>query len=132
MGPDTERKIPISEDTQPLEGPRKAAAVMVKMLRQQLAAVHFGPQSDYSFVPEPLETSYMDWSLPPFNAGYHAYAAHYNICDVQQKIRKPSQLIDGADANIFIVGETYSNEHLVGGAFCNRKNPLYIFYLSKP
>ena len=43
------------------------------MLRKQLAAVHFGPQSDYSDVPEPLEARYMDWSLPPFNAGYHAY-----------------------------------------------------------
>ena len=63
------------------------------MLRRQLAAVHFGPQSDYSMVPEPLDTTYMDWSLPPFNAGYHAYAGHYSVGDVQQKIRKPSQLI---------------------------------------
>jgi len=39
------------------------------MLRQQLAAVHFGPQADFTFVPEPLETRYMDWSLPPFGAG---------------------------------------------------------------
>jgi hypothetical protein len=95
LGPDRERKIPISDDMQPLDGPREAPPIMVKMLRSQLAAVHFGPQSDYTAVPEPLETRYMDWSLPPFNAGYHAYAAHYDVCDVQQKIRKPSQLIDG-------------------------------------
>ena len=129
LGPDTNRKIPVSEDTQPLEGPRKAPDVMVKMLRQQLAAVHFGPQSDFSFVPEPLETRYMDWSLPPFGAGYHAYAAHYNICDVQQKIRKPSQLIDGADADIFIVGETYSNDQAwVEGAFCTAESVLNDFF----
>jgi hypothetical protein len=129
LGPNTERKIPISEDTQPLEGPRKAPAVMVKMLRQQLAAIHFGPQSDYSFVPEPLETRYMDWSLPPFGAGYHAYAAHFNICDVQQKIRKPSQLIAGADADIFIVGETYSNDQAwVEGAFCTAESVLNDFF----
>ena len=129
LGPDTNRKIPVSEDMQPLEGPRRAPDVMVKMLRQQLAAVHFGPQSDFSFVPEPLETRYMDWSLPPFGAGYHAYAAHYNICDVQQKIRKPSQLIDGADADIFIVGEAYSNDQAwVEGAFCTAESVLNDFF----
>ncbi|MGA2288839.1 hypothetical protein, partial [Bradyrhizobium sp.] len=48
LGPDSRRRIPISEDTQPLEGPRKAPPIMVKMLRQQLAALHFGPQVDYS------------------------------------------------------------------------------------
>ncbi|MFL6213576.1 MAG: hypothetical protein ACJ74J_06730 [Blastocatellia bacterium] len=133
IGPNRERRIPVSEDTQPLEGPRKAPPGMVKMLRQQLAALHFGPQADYSAVPEPLETSYMDWSLPPFNAGYHAYAAHYNICDVQQKIRKPSQLIKGTDADIFIVGETYSNDQAwVEGAFCTAESVLNDFFGIKP
>ncbi|MBR0756819.1 hypothetical protein JQ604_31960 [Bradyrhizobium jicamae] len=129
LGPEAGRKVPISEDMQPLDGPRKAPDIMVKMLRAQLAAVHFGPQSDYTAVPEPLETKYMDWSLPPFNAGYHAYAAHYDVCDVQQKIRKPSQLIDGADADIFIVGETYSNDQAwVEGAFCTAESVLNDFF----
>lgn len=133
LGPGAGRKVPISENYQPLEGPRKSPDVMVKMLRQQLAAVHFGPQSDYSAVPEPLETKYMDWSLPPFNAGYHAYAGHYNICDVQQKIRKPSQLIDGADVNIFIVGEAYSNDQAwVEGAYCTAESVLNDFFDIKP
>jgi hypothetical protein len=133
LGPGAERKRPISENYQPLEGPRKVPAGMVKMLRKQLAAVHFGPQSDYSAVPEPLEASYMDWSLPPFNAGYHAYAAHYDICDVQQKIRKPSQLIEGAEANIFIVGETYSNDQAwVEGAYCTAESVLNDFFGIEP
>lgn len=133
LGPNAERKIPISENTQPLDGPRKAPDIMVKMLRKQLAAVHFGPASDYTAVPEPLEVSYMDWSLPPFNAGYHAYAAHYNIGEVQQNIRKPSQLIDGADANIFIVGETYSNDQAwVEGAYCTAESVLNDFFGIKP
>ena len=133
LEPNTERKVPISEDYQPLEGPRKVPERMVKMLRKQLAAVHFGPQSDYSDVPEPLEARYMDWSLPPFNAGYHAYAAHYDICDVQQKIRKPSQLIEGEDANIFIVGETYSNDQAwVEGAFCTAESVLNDFFGIEP
>lgn len=133
LGPDRQRKVPISENTQPLDGPRTPPDVMIKMLRQQLATLHFGPQADYSMVPEPLEVKYMDWSLPPFNAGYHAYAAHYNICDVQQKIRKPSQLIDGADANIFIVGETYSNDQAwVEGAFCTAESVLNDFFGIEP
>jgi hypothetical protein len=133
LGPNRERKVPISDDTQPLEGPRKVPDRMVKMLRKQLAAVHFGPQSDYSAVPEPLEARYMDWSLPPFNAGYHAYAANYNICDVQQKTRKPSQLIKGADADIFIVGETYSNDQAwVEGAFCTAESVLNDFFGIEP
>lgn len=126
-------KVPFSENYQPLTGPRKATPEMIKMLRQQLAAVHFGPQADHSMVPEPLECRYMDWSLPPFNAGYHAYAAHYDVCDVQQKIRKPSQLIDGADANIFIVGEAYSNDQAwVEGAFCTAESVLNDFFGVKP
>lgn len=129
LGPHRQRKVPVSEDMQPLDGPREAPPIMVKMLRAQLAAVHFGPQSDYTAVPEPLETRYMDWSLPPFNAGYHAYAAHYDVCDVQQKIRKPSQLIDGADADIFIVGEAYSNDQAwVEGAFCTAESVLNDFF----
>jgi hypothetical protein len=133
LGPNAERKIPESRDTQPLEGPRDATPVMIKALRQQLAALHFGPQSDYSAVPDPLETKYMDWSLPPFNAGYHAYKSHYNMNDVQQNIRKPSQLINGADSDIFIVGETYSNDQAwVEGAFCTSESVLNEFFNIEP
>jgi isopenicillin N synthase-like dioxygenase len=133
LGPGAERKIPISENIQPLIGPRKVPDIMIKMLRKQLAAVHFGPQADYSAVPEPKEARYIDWSLPPFNAGYHAFAAHYDICDVQQKIRKPSQLIKGEDADIFIVGETYSNDQAwVEGAFCTAESVLNDFFGVKP
>lgn len=129
LGAEAQRRIPVESDTQPLEGPRTATPLMVKMLRQQLAAVHFGPQADYTAVPEPLETRYMDWSLPPFNAGYHAYAAHYDVCDVQQKIRKPSQLIEDADADIFIVGEAYSNDQAwVEGAYCTAESVLNDFF----
>jgi hypothetical protein len=129
LGPHGTRKVAVSENYQPLEGPRKVPPGMVKMLRSQLAAVHFGPGANYTAVPEPLEARYMDWSLPPFNAGYHAWSAHYDICDVQQKIRKPSQLIDGADANIFIVGETYSNDQAwVEGAYCTSESVLNDFF----
>ena len=133
LEPNQEQHLPTPENIQPLVGPRRVPARMVKMLRKQLAEVHFGPNSDYTMVPEPLESAYMDWSLPPFYAGYHAWAAHFNIGDVQQKIRKPSQLIEGSDANIFIVGEAYSNDQAwVEGAYCTAESVLNDFFGIEP
>jgi hypothetical protein len=128
LDPDEQRRIPLSQDTQPLQGPRAVPKRMMKMLRRQLAELHFGPNADLTAVPEPIEAAYVDWSLPPFNAGYHAWAAHYDIGDVQQKIRKPSQLT-GKDANIFIVGEAYSNDQAwVEGAYCTAESVLNDFF----
>jgi hypothetical protein len=133
IGPNCERKQARSEDIQTLDGPREVPPRMVKMLRRQLAELHFGPNADYSLVPEPLESRYMDWSLPPFAAGYHAWAAHYDIADVQEKIRKPSQLVEGADADIFIVGEAYSNDQAwVEGAYCTAESVLNDFFEVEP
>jgi len=133
LGPKHQREIPVSQDTQPLEGPRPVPKRMVKMLRKMLAELHFGPNTDYSVVPEPLQAAYMDWSLPPFNAGYHEWAPHFDIGDVQRKIRKPSQLIDGADVDIFIVGEAYSNDQAwVEGAYCTSESVLNDFFGIEP
>lgn len=133
LGPNTERTVPHSADLQTLEGPREAPPIMVKMLRKQLAKLHFGPTANYSAVPEPLETRYMDWSLPPFNAGYHAYSSHTDVGDVQRNVRKPSQLIDGKDVPIFIVGSAYSNDQAwVEGAFCTAESVLKDFFGMRP
>ncbi len=129
LTPEQTCETPESMDLQPLQGPRAATPGMIKMLRKQLAALHFGPQAEYTAVPMPLETRYMDWSLPPFNAGYHAYKPHYNMGEVQQQIRKPSQLMEGTDAPIYIVGETYSNDQAwVEGAFCTAESVLNDFF----
>lgn len=133
LEPDQEQHIPTNENVQTLQGPKKVPARMVKMLRKQLAEIHFGPNSDYSMVPAPVEAAYMDWSLPPFNAGYHAWSSHFNIGDVQQKIRKPSQLMDKTDVNIFIVGEAYSNDQAwVEGAYCTAESVLNDFFGVEP
>jgi hypothetical protein len=133
LGPNCDRKVPASQDTQPLDGPRQVPDRMVKMLRKMLAELHFGPNSDFTAVPVPLEARYMDWSLPPFNAGYHEWAPHYDIGDVQRNIRKPSLLVGGTDADIFIVGEAYSNDQAwVEGAYCTAESVLVDFFGLKP
>jgi hypothetical protein len=133
LGAKSQRTTPISEDTQPLDGPREVPEKMEKMLRKMLAEMHFGPNSNYSNIPKPLSSKYMDWSLPPFNAGYHQWAAHFDIGEVQRKIRKPSQLIPGKDANIFIVGEAYSNDQAwVEGAYCTAESVMNEFFGVKP
>jgi hypothetical protein len=133
LGTEKDRKIPLSEDVQPLDGPREVPERMEKMLRKMLAEMHFGPNSNYSNIPKPLVSKYMDWSLPPFNAGYHQWAAHFDIGDVQRRIRKPSQCITGKDANIFIVGEAYSNDQAwVEGAYCTAESVLNDFFGVKP
>lgn len=125
LGARKERTVPSSSDTQPLQGPRKVPKKMVKMLRKMLAELHYGPAADYDSVPEPLESAYMDWSLPPFNAGYHEWAPHFDIGAVQRGICKPSSLHRGVDADIYIVGEAYSNDQAwVEGAYCSAEYVL--------
>lgn len=129
LGAGEDREIPRSRDLQPLHGPRQATPSMVGMLRAMLARVHNGPDADASLVPEPVETVFMDWGLNPFGAGYHAWAAHYDICDVMQRVRKPSLLTGGPDASIYIVGSAYSNDQAwVEGAFCTAESVLNDFF----
>jgi hypothetical protein len=129
LDPNTDRTIPISQSLQPLNGPQKAPEVMVRMLRSQLAQIHYGSDIQYGVIPEPLETVFMDWSQKPFGAGYHAWAAHYDICDVMAKIRKPSTLVDGLDAEVYIVGSAYSNDQAwIEGAFCTAESVLNDFF----
>lgn len=126
---DETRSKPPSWELQPLNGPQQAPDRMVQMLREQLARVHWGPEALPSNVPEPLETVFMDWSQKPFSAGYHAWAAHYDIVDVMQKIRQPTQLVDGVDASLYIVGSAYSNDQAwVEGAFCTAESVLNDFF----
>jgi len=118
---------------QPIEILGRVRAVAWISTRLHPAELHYGPNSNYSAVPKPLEAAYMDWSLPPFNAGYHEWAPHFDIADVQRKVRKPSQLIEGADADIFIVGEAYSNDQAwVEGAYCTAESVLNDFFGIEP
>ncbi|MDG2531316.1 hypothetical protein [Caulobacter endophyticus] len=124
------RKVPIDQDHQVLFGPRKATDTMIRMVLLELAKVHWGDPNAAQQIPWPVEAIFNDFSLNPFGAGYHAWAAHYDICDVMQKIRQPTGLVPGATAaNLFIIGEAYSNDQAwVEGAFCTAESVLVDYY----
>lgn len=122
------RKVPLSQDYQPMVGPRDATDTMVRMVLLELAKVHYGDPNAAYQIPAPLEAKYMDFSLNPYAAGYHAWAAHYDICDVMQKIRKPTSLLPGVDAHLYITGSAFSNDQAwVEGAFCTAESVLKDF-----
>ncbi|MEK6258226.1 MAG: FAD/NAD(P)-binding protein [Planctomycetota bacterium] len=122
------RVVPLSQDYQPMIGPRDATATMIRMVLLELAKVHYGDPNAAGQIPTPLEAKYMDFSLNPCAAGYHAWASHYNICHVMQTIRKPTQLLPGNDAPLYIIGEAFSNDQgWVEGAFCTAESVLNDF-----
>ncbi|NVJ99516.1 MAG: hypothetical protein HWE25_15290 [Alphaproteobacteria bacterium] len=115
------------QNLQPMEGPREATNSMMRMLKLELAKLHYADPDAAGLIPDPLETVYMDWSLNPFGAGYHAWAAHYDICDVMQKVRAPANLA-GSPANLYLVGSAFSNDQAwVEGAFCTAESVLNDF-----
>ena len=121
----TRRTTPLSRNYQPLEGAGKAPDEMMRMLKLQLAKVHYDDANAAGLIPDPEETVFMNWGLNPFGAGYHAWAAHYDICDVMQQIRTPGKMAGINDSNIFIVGSAYSNDQAwVEGAFCTVESVL--------
>ncbi|HWW25463.1 MAG TPA: hypothetical protein VNZ85_06155 [Caulobacter sp.] len=127
---DERRTIPLEEDYQVLHKPATANETMIRMVLLELAKVHYGSPDDASKIPYPVSAVYNDFSFNPFGAGYHAWAAHYDICDVMQRIRQPTGLVDGAPAaNLFIIGEAYSNDQAwVEGAFCTAESVLVDYY----
>ena len=125
---DARRDVALSRNYQTLAGPAAAPPQMERMLRLQLAKVHYGDPDMANAIPQALETVYMDWSLNPFGAGYHAWAAHYDIGQVMQTVRNPTALAGGPAANVFIVGSAYSNDQAwIEGAFCTAESVLRDF-----
>lgn len=117
---------PPSDNLQPLKGGSPATPAMIEMLKIQLARVHYGNDVTTSeLIPEPLETVFMNWGHNPFGAGYHAWASHYNICDVMQGIRAPGRLAGLNSSNVFIIGSAFSNDQAwIEGAFCTTESVL--------
>ena len=126
---DQRRTQPWSWDTQPLQGAQPAPQTMVRMLKLQLAKVHYGDPDAAGTIPDPLETAFMDWGHNPFGAGYHAWAPHYDICDVMATLRDAGALAGGAAGKMFVIGSAFSNDQAwVEGAFCTAQSVLEQYF----
>jgi hypothetical protein len=123
-----QHSTPPSRDVQPLIGAKQATPEMANMLRLQLARIHYGDDglNNPELIPEPLETTFMNWGHDPFGAGYHAWASHYNICNVMQQIRTPETLAGlSKKPSVFVVGSAFSNDQAwIEGAFCTAESVL--------
>lgn len=113
---------------QPLPGPTSLGtdSAMAEILLSQLAEVHGIPRK---LIPAPTALYYQDWGQDPFGAGYHGWAAHYNICEVMDKVRAPYQRVLKTDTHrLFIIGSCYSfDQAWVEGAFCTAESVLQDF-----
>jgi monoamine oxidase len=70
---------------------------MIDMARAQLQSVH-GID-----IPEPEDAVFQDWTLDPYGAGYHAWAAHRSPWQEFARMLQPI-----ASYNVYICGEAYS------------------------
>lgn len=127
------REVADYRNLQPLEGGKAAPPEMERMLRLQLAKVHYGDPDAAGRIPQSTGTVFMDWGRNPFGAGYHAWAAHCDICDVMQRLRAPAELAGLSGAPVYLVGSAFSNDQAwVEGAFCTAESVLVDFLHMTP
>jgi len=126
---DARRETPWNWNVQPIVGAQTAPETMMRMVKLQLAKVHWGdPDAAYQ-IPDPLETVFMDWGHNPFGAGYHAWAPHYNLSEVMDTIRDLGALAGGSSSKLFLVGSAFSNDQAwVEGAFCTAESVLVDYF----
>jgi hypothetical protein len=120
-------KDPPSAMHQPLTGPTPVHvdSPMAGLLLKQLAEVH---GIAVTAIPTPKAIYYQDWGQNPFGGGYHGWSAHYNICEVMDKIRAPYQKVLGGNRQTYIIGSCYSfDQAWVEGAFCTAESVLQDF-----
>lgn len=113
---------------QPMHGPTRVPAdsPLGHLLVKQLAETHGARVED---VPAPRAVYYQDWGQDPFGAGYHGWAAHYNICDVMDRVRAPYRMIlDEPSRQTYVIGSCYSfDQGWVEGALCVAESVLREF-----
>jgi len=113
---------------QPLHGPTRVPAdsPLAHLLVKQLAETHGARVVD---VPAPRAVYYQDWGQDPFGAGYHGWAAHYNICDVMDRVRAPYQrILHEPSRHTYVIGSCYSfDQGWVEGALCVAESVLREF-----
>jgi hypothetical protein len=113
---------------QPLNGPTEVPveSALAGLLVKQLAEVHGMKPAD---VPKPKAVYYQDWGQDPYGAGYHGWAAHYDICEVMDSVRAPYEKILGdTERHAYVIGSCYSfDQGWVEGALSTAESVLQEF-----
>ncbi len=113
---------------QPLTGPTRmpADSALAGILIKQLAEVHGASVDD---MPAPAAVYFQDWGQDPFGGGYHGWSAHYDICEVMDRVRAPYQKILGdTSRQTYVIGSCYSfDQGWVEGALCTAESVLQEF-----
>ncbi|HEX2080715.1 MAG TPA: FAD-dependent oxidoreductase [Longimicrobium sp.] len=113
---------------QPLHGPTRMPddSPLAHLLVKQLAETHGARVED---VPAPRAVYFQDWGQDPFGAGYHGWAAHYDICDVMDRVRAPyRRILDDPSRQTYVIGSCYSfDQGWVEGALCVAESVLREF-----
>jgi len=130
------RTDPLSLNFQPLGNGQELTQSMKAMVAEQLAEIHYAssdvPAQAELILDSMKEAYFMDWSLDPFGAGYHAWAAHTSACNVMTNIRKPLASVN-ANAPVYLTGSAYSNDQAwVEGAFCTAESVLVDYFGFSP
>jgi hypothetical protein len=113
---------------EPLSGPTRMPpdSTLASLLVKQLAEVHGASVAD---IPVPRAAYFLDWGQDPFGAGYHGWEAHYDICDVMDRIRAPYQrILEDPSRRTYVIGSCYSfDQGWVEGALCTAESVLQEF-----
>jgi hypothetical protein len=121
-------KVAPSMLRQPLHGPTRVPAdsPLAHLLVKQLAETH---GAEVGNVPAPRAVYYQDWGQDPFGAGYHGWAAHYDICDAMDRVRAPYQrILNDSSRHTYVIGSCYSfDQGWVEGALCVAESVLREF-----
>jgi flavin-dependent amine oxidoreductase len=113
---------------QPLAGPTRLPvdSAFAQTLLKQLAEVH---GVDATEIPAPRAVYFQDWGQDPFGGGYHGWSAHYNICEVMDRVRAPYQrILEDPSRRTYVIGSCYSfDQGWVEGALSTAESVLQEF-----
>jgi monoamine oxidase len=99
------RDVELSAEDLDILAPFGASERMVRKAHRQVVNLHVNRYEDRNAIPEPCLGLVMDWSRPPFYAGWHTWEPRRRSWFVRPRMRQPF-----APARVYVCGEAFSCE----------------------